>query len=114
MTVEIVFGSIAAAGAIISSIFGGGLFNRYVKNSNDLAVAKYILDKQQTQIDSVITDVRKLQTNSAQVNAKLDQFERYIEKLDQIPTLVAKMDAMEKVVANVQSLVMTIAEDQEV
>lgn len=110
MTPEIIFGSVAAAGAIVTSLLGGGLLTRHIKQSNELAVTKYIVDETQKKLDAVIKDVAELQSGSVEMSTKIDQFTERSKKLDLIPALDAKLEAMEKLITSVQSLVSSIAQ----
>ena len=95
----------AAVAAIVSTIFGGGMLNKYIKHSGDLAVADYRLKENEAAIKNLIKEVADLKNDSIEVNTKLQQYADHIRKLDLLPTLVAKLEAMESLVGSVQELV---------
>ena len=108
MSLEVVFGTVAAAGAGLSAIFGGGILTRYIKHSNELAVTKYILDDTKKKLEAVVADVAELKKDSVEFNTKIDQFTEHIKKLDLIPDLAAQLEATKSLVQSVQSMVSSI------
>ena len=98
MVAETIFGSIAAIGAVASAIFGGGILNRYIKGSNEMAVTKYVLDETKHKLECVVADVATLKSSSVELKTKMDRFEDSLKKLDLLPTLSAKLSTMETMV----------------
>lgn len=108
MSMEMVFGTVTAVGGIISLIFGGGLINRLIKHSNELAVTRYILNEQKGELAALVKEVAELKGSSIEVTTRMEQFSEQIKKLDHLPTVMAKLDAMETLVTNVQNMVTSL------
>jgi hypothetical protein len=105
MTLESIGGIFAAFAAVGSMIFGGGLLTRHIKQSNELAVTRYIALETEKRLVGVINDVAALKIESAGAHAKIDQFADNIKKLDLIPRLDERLEAMSKLIESVQQMV---------
>jgi hypothetical protein len=112
MSLEMIFGTITAIGGTISLVFGGGLINRVIKHSNEMAVTRHILNEQQAHLAALVKEVAEIRGNSIEVAATVKQFAEQIKKLDQLPTVLAKLEAMETLVENVQALVTSLTQNR--
>lgn len=112
MSIELVVSSIAAGCTVIGLIFGGGLLNRHIKQSNDLAVTRYILTETQKKLEDVILDVKQLKNSSVEVETKMEQFSEHIKKLDMIPRIDERLQSMKELVTNVQALVASLTQER--
>lgn len=112
MATEYVLGIIAAAGTVVTSIFGGGMFSRYIKHSNDLAVARHIVDATTLAVEKLQEQVAVLKSDSAVISSKIEEFNKHVVKLDLIPDLMAKLDAALSTMQNMQDIVTALSKER--
>lgn len=108
MTLEAVLGIASAGLTLIGAIFGGGILNRFIKHSNELAVTKFIVEQQQKKLEQLVDKVSQLETDSVEVKTKVDQITEHLKKLDMIPELSSRLSAMEGLLTNMSQLVSSI------
>jgi hypothetical protein len=109
MTVETIF---ASGMALVSLLFGGGLFKRYVDHAKELAVAQSNLNETRAQVATLVQDVASLRLATSEDRVRIQQFSENIKKLDMIPHLIAQTEALKDIVENVQTTVTSIATHQ--
>jgi hypothetical protein len=112
MTVETILASGAAVAAVISTLFGGSLFKRYIDHVKELAVTQHMLQETRSQVESLVKDVDQLRLASTEDRVKIAQYTENIKKLDMLPHLIAQTEALKNIVESVQSTVTSIATHQ--
>jgi hypothetical protein len=92
---EIAFGSVAAIGAVISGLFGGGLFKQALRHSAENAVLRYQQEQSDKQGKENDAAIHALRQDVALVKRDVVGFQEHVRKLDLLPEILSKLSSME-------------------
>jgi archaellum component FlaC len=92
---EIVLGTVAAVGAVLTALFGGGLLKQAFTHSNALAIQKHELAQTKEKVEKNDAAIQRLTTDVALQNKDINGFQNHIRKLDMIPEINSKLNGLE-------------------
>lgn len=92
---EIILGTLTAGGALLSAIFGGGLFKQYISHSNQMAVQKHDLEQTKAKVDANVQDIQDLKTTAALQSKDIESFAQSVKKLEMLPEINSKLSSLE-------------------
>lgn len=87
--------SVAAIGAIISAVFGGGLFRQYLKHNEEAAILRFQQNQTSNQVKDNDVAIQALQQDVALVKRDVVGFREQIKKLDLLPEIMSKLSSIE-------------------
>jgi septal ring factor EnvC (AmiA/AmiB activator) len=92
---EAILGTVATVGAILTVLFGGGLFKQALHHNAEQAVQKHDIELTKIRVKEHNEALAKLTTEVALQHKDIQGFTEHVRKLEMLPEISSKLSTLE-------------------